>query len=194
MAFSEQELNIKEKVWISYYDSFKNGYNNTIGGDGTSGFNVPKGKDSYKPTKIICLNDLKIFECIIDASRHYNVSKSSISSNCSNNITKYSVKQKDGNSLMFMYFEDYLNSSKEEIDLKLNYKYVSKKGGQVYNARKIICLSTEEIFDSVSDAVIKYNLSQPNIVKCCKGERKYCGKLEGMKLTWMYYEDYLNTY
>ena len=39
VAFSNQELNIKEKVWISIYDSFNNGYNKTIGGEGVSGRN-----------------------------------------------------------------------------------------------------------------------------------------------------------
>lgn len=31
------ELNEKEKYWIHYYDSFYNGYNETLGGDGGSG-------------------------------------------------------------------------------------------------------------------------------------------------------------
>ena len=36
-AFSLEELNIKEKVYIQLYDSLKNGYNETLGGDGTEG-------------------------------------------------------------------------------------------------------------------------------------------------------------
>lgn len=32
---SLEELNEKEKYWIQYYRSFKNGYNATLGGDGT---------------------------------------------------------------------------------------------------------------------------------------------------------------
>ena len=36
-AFSLKELNIKEKVYIQLYDSFKNGYNETLGGEGTEG-------------------------------------------------------------------------------------------------------------------------------------------------------------
>lgn len=31
------ELNEKEKYWIQYYDSYRNGYNETTGGDGVSG-------------------------------------------------------------------------------------------------------------------------------------------------------------
>ena len=36
-AFSLEELNIKEKVYIQLYNSLKNGYNETLGGDGTEG-------------------------------------------------------------------------------------------------------------------------------------------------------------
>lgn len=32
---SQEELNEKEKYWIEYFDSFNNGYNQTIGGSGT---------------------------------------------------------------------------------------------------------------------------------------------------------------
>ena len=39
-AFSLKELNIKEKVYIQLYDSFKNGYNNTLGGEGRTGMIV----------------------------------------------------------------------------------------------------------------------------------------------------------
>lgn len=32
-----EQANEREKYWISYYDSFKNGYNSTLGGDGVCG-------------------------------------------------------------------------------------------------------------------------------------------------------------
>jgi group I intron endonuclease len=38
IAFSKEELNIKEKCWISIYDSFKNGYNETTGGGDANTF------------------------------------------------------------------------------------------------------------------------------------------------------------
>ena len=49
---SIKSLNIKERYWISYYDSFFNGYNQTLGGDGGS-YNTPKEKI------IGIINDLK---------------------------------------------------------------------------------------------------------------------------------------
>lgn len=192
-AFSESELNIKEKVWIKLYNSFVNGYNNTIGGDGTCGIERPKRNESYKPTKVVCLNDKKIFDCILDASVYYDVSKTSISANCSNNIIKYSVRQRNGNSLVFMYYDEYLKTPEDIIKKKLNYKYTPKSKGVVYNLRKIICTTTNEIFYSFSEVEEKYNLPTANLVKCCKQQRNFCGKIGDKKLKWMYYEDYLIT-
>lgn len=51
---------------------------------------------------------------------------------------------------------------------------------------KIICVTTNEEFDSISDAVRKYNIK--NISACCRGERKSAGKhpLTGEKMVWKY--------
>ena len=42
---SLQELNEREKYWIEYYDSYNNGYNLTLGGDGIVLYNY---EDIYK--------------------------------------------------------------------------------------------------------------------------------------------------
>ncbi|MBN3352078.1 hypothetical protein CF086_17420 [Clostridium botulinum] len=66
-----------------------------------------------------------------------------------------------------------------------------KVGGK--NARTIICLTTNEIFNSIVSAEKKYLLPKSKVSSCCKGERKSTGKhpITGEKLKWMYYEDYL---
>ena len=38
----QSELNNKERYWINYYNSFFNGYNQTLGGDSTKNLNIPK--------------------------------------------------------------------------------------------------------------------------------------------------------
>ena len=61
------------------------------------------------------------------------------------------------------------------------------------NSIKIICLNTEEIFDSMQIASIKYNVSYACISACCRGKAKSAGKhpITGEKLIWMYYEKYI---
>ena len=67
---------------------------------------------------------------------------------------------------------------------------ISRNGENFKNKRKVICINTLEIFDSIRDAAKKYQCSEANISKCCTGERNYCGKLEdGTKIQWSYYEE-----
>jgi len=74
---------------------------------------------------------------------------------------------------------DY-NPHKEVIK---NYKNISKQ---------IICLNTNEIFNSITEAHNKYNILVSNISVCCRNIKKSAGKhpITGEKLIWMYYEDW----
>lgn len=82
-AMSKKELNEKEQYYISKFDSFKNGYNLTRGGDGIAGC---KGSDC-KNSKRVCQLDLdgkliKIWDCATDAVNELGVSAASISNVC----------------------------------------------------------------------------------------------------------------
>jgi DNA-directed RNA polymerase subunit RPC12/RpoP len=58
-------------------------------------------------------------------------------------------------------------------------------------SKKVICLNTLEIFNSISIANLHYNCCK--ISECCNGKRKSSGKhpVTGESLRWMYYEDYM---
>ena len=67
----------------------------------------------------------------------------------------------------------------------------------VDSAKKIICTTTDEIFESISDASQKYGISVTNISKVCK-HKKHCnhaGKhpVTGERLSWMYLDEFNNT-
>ena len=57
--------------------------------------------------------------------------------------------------------------------------------------RKVICLTTGEIFDSITQAKQTYGGS---IDRACQGKQKTAGvhPETGEKLRWMYYDEYLN--
>lgn len=82
-----------------------------------------------------------------------------------------------------MYLDDYNNSNEEKKKEILNSDRKSKK--------KIICITTNEIFKSIEDASKFYNIQSSGISKCCNGKSKSCGKLtDGTKLVWMFLEEY----
>ena len=91
-------LNEREKYWIKYYDSFKNGYNSTIGGDGGNTYSGKTEEELLEIKKKLSLSsmgsknamskevkitniltkEIKIFESLTEAGRFFSVSRSSI--------------------------------------------------------------------------------------------------------------------
>ncbi|VEV89532.1 hypothetical protein [Staphylococcus phage Stab22] len=52
--------------------------------------------------------------------------------------------------------------------------------------RKVRCITTEEIFESVTEAESIYNIPRGNISKVCRGYRSTTGKYKGEYLEWEY--------
>lgn len=62
-----------------------------------------------------------------------------------------------------------------------------RKAGSDTNSKPIKCITTQETFESLSAAAraySSYGVSQGNLSKTLKGERKSCGKINGKKLLW----------
>lgn len=60
--------------------------------------------------------------------------------------------------------------------------------------KKIVCTTTGEIFNSIKEASLKYNIDSSGITKCARHKLNYCGKIEinGKieKLKWEYVSQY----
>lgn len=89
----------------------------------------------------------------------------------------------------------YTNLSKEDalqIESQLIQQYNSIENG--YNvspygnveSKRVICLTTQEMFDSITDAAIYGGISDSNLSHYLKGEWDSCGEKDGIKLTWEY--------
>lgn len=59
--------------------------------------------------------------------------------------------------------------------------------------KKVICLNTKVIFNSIKQVEEQWSIKHSGIIACCKGKRKSAGKhpITNKPLKWMYYEDYL---
>lgn len=87
----------------------------------------------------------------------------------------------------------YTDLNKEtalKIESELIKKYNTIENG--YNvspygnieSKRIICLTTQEIFDSINEAAAYGGISNSNLSHYLKGEWDTCGELNGVKLTW----------
>lgn len=139
--------------------------------------------------KIICITTNKVFDCRRRGAEYYNVSPQDISKCCNNKIN--SAGKLNGTPLVWLYYEKYLELSKKEIENRI--KKADITGENNPNARKVICITTNKIFDTIREGAKYYGISDVGIVHCCKGKYKSSGKLEnGTKLIWRYLDDFLN--
>lgn len=162
IAFSEEELNIKEMCYIKYYNSFENGYNNTKGGEGVLGLYRKSGSEAKDSIPIVQLdlngNFIKEWGSISEAGRKYN-NRTDISECCNK-------KQKSSKGFLWLY--------KSEYDEKIKYEYQDERGK--YLSKEIVQLDLNgnyiKEWSTISEAARFYNTCVVRITDVCKNKRK----------------------
>lgn len=127
-----------------------------------------------KATQIICLDNMEVFDKIADAVNKYNISAGTIMSSCKEHR---SVASECGLH-RWMYLSEY-NSISEIPNYTLDDNY----------HRKVKCVNTGVIFDSISDACKWANISnQSNIRRSIKTKNGTCGyhPITGERLSWTF--------
>ena len=126
--------------------------------------------------KVICLNDLSIYDSILQASIKKEISASNITFCCQGKGTYGGIDPILGK-LMWEYYDENKIYKKKEYDC---YK-------------KCFCITTNELFDSALKASEKYGIDVQNIQRACRKQGNTLGgNTEHLKLTWKYLEDIRN--
>jgi len=192
IAFSQEELDIKEKCWIVRYNSINNGYNmNDGGGNGSpsdetrikmSKNNKGEGNPNYGKT-------------------HSEETKLKMSENHWSKQGYESWNKGLDKTLNPLYGTHHSEETKKKMSESGKGKILSQETKKKISnsrmgkdnplAKKVICITTNKEFDTARKGSIFYDCDGSGIIKCCKGKRKTCGELEnGTRLEWMYYNDY----
>lgn len=95
--------------------------------------------------------------------------------NCNNPITIQHYKE-----------AEHCKLSNETIEKLQRARMESIKNGIRFKGKTVICLTTGEIFNSATLAGEYYNIKTTDIIGCCRGKRKTCGKYDGQKMIWRY--------
>lgn len=123
----------------------------------------------------------------------------------------YNAIEKYGwyNTKHYILFKNLTKEEAEQKEIELiakynttdrRYGYNVAKGGQggLVGANnpgsiKVVCVNTGEVFDTINDAAIKYNLCDRCISACCKGTRNTTGNHPdtGERMVWQYYDEWL---
>lgn len=190
----EHVLSEREQFWISEFDAYHNGYNQTLGGEGSIGAVCSdekrrKLRDSHLGEKnarirsVYCLELNREFWGAKEAENLYR-DKYKISGNgvceCCKGDRAYHGKLPDGTKLHWCYADD-----KEYFIVPLN-----------KNDKPIFCNELNEVF--INNIVAENDprilkAHGHNITKCIIGDEnhKTCGHLaDGTRLTWRYATPY----
>lgn len=161
VAFSKKELDIKEMTYISIYDSYKNGYNQNMGGDGNKGHNGLKGSNNPRSRSVVQMdlngNYIKTWDYINDAVNENIADISSIIRSCNN-------KKYHGGGFLWEYCENY--------DPNFDYKHLEKRKTTKRIKQLDLNDNLIEIYDSIVEACNKNNYHYKSLSRCCNGNRK----------------------
>ena len=160
-----EELNEKESYYINLFDSYKNGYNQSFGGDSMSGYSRPTGKDCPNSKRIcqIGLNGelIKIWSCATDASNELGIDQSSISMTCKG-------KRKTAGGFVWVHEKDY--------DPNQNYRRTPQIKDRGKGTKPVLLLSEDgniiQEFYSVISAGKTLGISPQEVSRICSHKAK----------------------
>ena len=106
-------------------------------------------------------------------------------------IDHISTVRHDNRVCNLRYFTFKEQMAENKITRERHSKIVSEWGKKniqkIIHKRKVRCITTGKIFDSIKEASQYYNIDETGISRCCKGRFKTSGKLsDGTKLSWEY--------
>ena len=185
-------LNDREIYWINYYNAVEsdNFYNIASGGDGgntIAGYTddqrnllstklsdmrkgiINIGKNNGNSRRVICINTMKIFDTINEASTYYNVDKDAIQQCCSDANKRKTAGEINGERMIWEYYDE--NKNYEFVPFKRDYKY-----------KQILCLDNNIIYNSVHEASKNTGCSIVGIRHCCTG---YLKTTKGMHFSYV---------
>lgn len=166
-------LNVLESKYITQYDSFKNGYNSTLGGEGHSG--KTKSIDVYDETGLL----INSYDSAAEASSNLEVPVPTIRAVC-RKIQTHTYK--NGVKLIFRYTGEELTEA-ELSKVKQN------------DFKKLICMYNMDgecvkIFNSAPEASEDLDVEYTNINSCCNRKRNFVS-IKGVKYIFRYSDDCL---
>lgn len=130
--------------------------------------------------KIYCYEEDKIYNSADDYAHEQNLaSTSGIYKVCNNEEKCYTANGKH-----IFWYDEYINLNNEEINER-----ISKSVKTNYN--KVICLTTNIIYESIADGARKENASSTSIDRCCRNQCSHVRTKDGRLTQWMFYDDFL---
>ena len=171
LAFSKEELNCLEEGFIKNHNAVKSDNYYNISSSSTGGNGTMDGKTD---------EEVKVIRNKMSEARKIYTQENS-----------------------YWFGKHRTEETKDKISKSLKGRFAGKnhplygirredmEGENHHSAKKVICITTGKIFNTIKEAGEYYNIkSSSHITGCCKGKRNSCGILDnGDKLQWKYYDE-----
>lgn len=165
VALSLDELNDKEIFYIEQFDSFYNGYNRTLGGEGMLGYAAPSGKDNKFSIRVCQISPdgklIKIWYSFGDIQKELGISKGSVANVCTG-------RKETAGGFVWVYEKDY--------DENKDYSRIPKTRGGANFTKPILLLDSNnnivQEFISAVEAGAILGVSKQEVSRICRHERK----------------------
>lgn len=165
IAFNRDELNEKEMFYIKYFDSFNNGYNCTLGGEGSNGLHGLSGKECPVSRSVCQISTdgklIKIWDCISDVTKELGIDSSKISCVCRN-------QRATTQGYVWVYLEDY--------NPYADYSRKPRAKNRIKGTKCVLLLNDNmqilQEFKSVNDAARKLKISSGEVSQICLHKKK----------------------
>jgi group I intron endonuclease len=161
-ANSQSELNYKEWLLINKFNTLApNGYNLREGGrnkgKATNKLSKKLSESSSLKIPVKCLNNGIVYKSMTEASKQLGIKNKSISKVC-NGLRNHT------HGYRFEFVDEKLKAKA----LKNKQKRIVKRNSSIKKQKiKVICVDTQEIFESINDAAEKYNTTNAMISSVC---------------------------
>ena len=187
---NREEADIKEKEYIAYYNAVESDeyYNLSEGGTGGDGWRAWRAWTINHPKEakqIYQQNGERLQTWISQHPEEYH--KKAIRPMIEGaklwkqeHPERVAEIMRNGNKAK----EEWQQTHKEQHKAQVE-KW--RKAGSEANSKQVHCITTDAIFESLSAAAreyAQYGVRQGNLSKVLKGERKTCGSIDGIRLTW----------
>lgn len=181
IAYSKEKLDYLEDYYIRVYQSNINkfGYNNKEGGS--------NGKLSKQAIENMINTKKKAISKLTKEQRWGKFARVGKDNPNLGKKRSKAIRKKISDSCKGRVISE---EQRKQISNTLKGKYTRERHP---NARKVICITTDRVFNCIKDGADYYGCERRNISYCCNGKLKSCGKhpITKQKLVWKYYDEYL---
>lgn len=134
--------------------------------------------DISSARKIYAYEEDKIYNSATDFIKEHNLkATSTVFFVCNHQYYCKTIKK-----IHLFWYDEYIKMSKENI-----LKIVTES--QYSNSKKVICLTTNRVYDSIAKGAIGENASKTSITRCCMNKTKQVLTKDGLITKWKFYDE-----